>query len=1499
MLRFFFLVLLTAAPMLKGYAVDRYVTISWDYTYTSGLSCKYPMLIRMYFVGTTSDVSDIAIFKNPGYAGGTDGYPNYTSYKSYRILVPDGGSITDLRIAAGFVNNEGKCPGLPGGQLCYTGGVYSLSLSTADPCAWTETTLSICGMTNFKVKVNIAPTSGLPVTQITTTKPYYCPGEQLTLQAPCNIKDQASSFSWYYSLASGGSGFIKSTTTATLTVGQGADYNPPAGVNAYVYVTAYVGSNYMQSQLSGSFRFGAAAPTATVTPLPPTCADGSDWKIQLTNTSSSTSAVTSFKANVFEQSNSSAFPDGYVTFSGSSGAFVKGNVASSVNFAPGTQLRIELLNDYNISQYGACATNLGNYTIPNKAKITASEISGAHKNLNCYNSNDGSVQFNIVNGDGNYTIKFNDVPYAIKSGSPSNQPIIENLPANTYTVKIRDTNCDADPVSVQLTQPSPLDASIEVLKDLDCSDSQNGQLRVNISGGASSHSISWSNGNTNATATGLGPGTYTVDVTDIGCPTVTRSHTLTAPPAIGITLSSTPPTCPGGSDGTMTVSQLDNTSGTIAYSWSNGEASSQIVGLVQATYTVTVTMMDNGRNCSAQASKFLQDPPAWTAALQPVYAYNGSAIKCDGDHNGRLNVIVKNDAGQEVPGEYYTWSTGDAGTTKNYLDNLGEGSYEVRVRYKSVCEAKGVILLNAPDPVLPAITATTNYNGQPISCSGQSDANLKATATGGTGAYNYSWDTGTAGSLLTGVGAGTYAITVTDVNGCTGSNNIELIDPSPVEALITQVSNYAGYGVSCFGKNDGQITAEGNGGTGVYTYQWSDGKTSAVNPALVAGSYTVTVSDNNGCKGAATQVITSPTALALQVQSAKNISCYAGMDGEIVLVATGGVPNYAYSKNSGSSWQTDNTFGVLTAGSYNFTVHDVNGCTKTISSTLTQPSAISISFTDVQPAFCEDPRGTATAVVNGGVGNYTYQWLDNNSNVAGNSAVLSNARGGIYTLVTHDGNNCVASKTVPITSTDGASTNGTATATRCFDSSDGSAEVSIVAGDGPFVILWPGGQNSLKVSNLPRGTYNVQVTDGHDCTVIQTIEVPAPDPLELQVISQTIPTCNGTCDGQLALAAAGGVGNYTYQWNNSTAAQQGQLCAGIYPVVVTDGNACVLNKNVELIQPDPITIAVASATLPVCRDGCDGKLAVLANGGNGGYQYTWAVGGNSTVKENLCPGTYQISVVDQKNCKGEGTVVLNNTPPVPVNLGGGVTLCVGQTYTLDAGTGWKNIQWGGTGGLSSSSQQVIVNAAGQYWVEVLDVKNCVGRDTFLLATSYDLLKASFLIPKEAVAGDTVAIIDISWPLPESIEWRYPEQMATIEDLGNIVYGKFKDAGTYEVTLTAHLGECRDEVSKNITILEGEVDDSGGRLGYTEYLKLFTLYPNPNEGAFEVGIELAEEGSITLSAWNAQTGAMLGKMHHADKSQYKIKVDLRPLSAGTYVLRLDHAKGTAYMRFVVY
>jgi hypothetical protein len=431
---------------------------------------------------------------------------------------------------------------------------------------------------------------------------------------------------------------------------------------------------------------------------------------------------------------------------------------------------------------------------------------------------------------------------------------------------------------------------------------------------------------------------------------------------------------------------------------------------------VTVTLTDDcGRVYKAStAVQILCDLRVTTTLINPCFGVEGG---------GAITMDITNGTGPFV----WNWTRSEGGTgygTGTTISGLSAGNYTVTVLANNGagCPATfNVALSGSPEIVISALPVH-------ISCPGGSNGSINASVSGGTPGFTYSWSDGPTTLNRSGLTAGSYTLTVTDSKGCSNEVTVQVNQPDPI--VITPLISP----VQCFDLNNGQINLSVTGGTGAYSYLWSDGNTSQNRTGLTPGTYSVVVTDANSCTQTLSGLeISQPAAELILSETHINILCFGGNNGSIDLNVTGGTEPYAYAwTKTGTPAFTASTqdLNVLTAGTYNVTVTDARGCAKILSVVITQPAALSLSITKEDPSCPPDAQqngydGTITLTVTGGIpfanpapANYTYSWSYTGtgtfpSNQA-NSKDLTDVPAGMYTVVVNDANGCTATTTVTL-----------------------------------------------------------------------------------------------------------------------------------------------------------------------------------------------------------------------------------------------------------------------------------------------------------------------------------------------------------------------------------------------------------------------------------------------------------------------------------------------------
>jgi gliding motility-associated-like protein len=889
------------------------------------------------------------------------------------------------------------------------------------------------------------------------------------------------------------------------------------------------------------------------------------------------------------------------------------------------------------------------------------------------------------NGNCNATATINaagGVPPYSYSWAPGGQTnaTATGLCAGTYTVTTTDANGCTRTNTVTITQPTQLTATQSQVNIL-CNGFCTGTATVNASNATPPYSYSWNTtpAQTTATATGLCAGSYTCTVSDLNNCSIQVTFTLTQPPALQVQSSQTNPLCFNQCNGTATVSVSGGTPN-YSYSWNTTpvQTTSTATGLCAGSYTCTIT---DANNCTTTATFTITTPPQLTSTTSQ------QNVPCFGFCNGTATVNVSGG----TPGYNYSWTP--TNQTTQTATGLCAGNYTCVITDANGCTIQRTFTITQPPQLTLSISATS------LACNGDCNAIVTTVVGGGTAPYNYSWAPGNQTTpSITGQCAGSYTVTVTDANGCTRTANITINQPTAL-TLITAVNP-----CSCFGICNGSASGIAGGGTPPYTYTWSPGnQTTATITGQCAGSYTLTVRDNNGCTAQQVVTITQPTQIQLGM-NITNVTCNSNCDGSATTNVSGGTAPYTYSWMPGNF--TTTSISNLCPGSYTLTVTDANSCSAQQIFLIQQPPPLNATISQTTTA-CNICNGTATVTPFGGTPPYTYSW----DPTAQTTQTATGLCPGNYTVYITDATGCTTSAVATVTLTVVIQITTSGSTLACFGSG-GTACAAPSGGQAPYSYLWQPTnpfQTTQCATGLTAGTYTVIATDANGCTGIDSVTFTNPPQLFASATATNV-SCNNACDATATANGVGGTGGYTYSWapGGQTTQTATGLCAGSYTVTVSDANACTDTAIVNVTQATPIT-ANATVTDANCTL-CDGSITINPSGGVPPYTYTWTPGNFTTSTiNNLCPGIYQVQVVDAAGCDSTFNVLVSNISGPNVVLNVTDATCTGScngiiTSTVTGGTPPYTYSWNPN---SETTTGISSLCAGTYTVWVADQPGCL------------------------------------------------------------------------------------------------------------------------------------------------------------------------------------------------
>ncbi|MDN3686944.1 gliding motility-associated C-terminal domain-containing protein [Cyclobacterium jeungdonense] len=992
--------------------------------------------------------------------------------------------------------------------------------------------------------------------------------------------------------------------------------------------------------------------------------------------------------------------------------------------------------------------------------------------VNCAGSGDGAISgLSVTGGTGSYQYQWQKVISGTFEDLPGETGLsLLNLSGGRYRLQAIDQNSCTVYQDYDLDEPAPLQTGIPVIADVTCFGLSDGSISFTVSGGTAPYTFSL-NGGIPQTTSGsqieffglpAGLNNFISLVDTRGCTVPNINFDIESPPAIQVSnVQLLPETCFGQGNGGIMV-DVSGGSGSFTFEWFRSSAPATVIASTEdlpnrgpGEYLLKVTDVANP-SCELLETFTIPETPALQLDLDgdPV------DVSCFGESTGAISVLVQGGTGAYT----FSWTGPDGFTSvQQNPSGLAAGLYQVTVSDENGCwEQLSDILVRQPAAAL----GVSLLNKVSPSCHDAENGRIEIQVGGGKPSYLISWEEEVSpgvfvpfpGSSLTlsGIVAGTYRAVVEDENSCVSILEIPLDAPAPLQVQLLEKED-----VSCFGRNDGRITIEVTGGTGVYFFDWDHGFINQNPTNLGEGSYGVTVTDANGCSFRLDNLlIEQPQELEIDLIQVTEPTC--GLDdGGIEVAFSGGNPLSASSKWVELSTETIvaenvNQVGGLSPGYYRIEYSSGASCTVTETILVPGPASPLQLVTNSQDAACPGENGIIFLSATGGVPGYNYYVRNSGVWEEASSSILAGLPAGDYDVRVDDASGCQDFSVITIDEPNPPVIDAEIIShVSCFGADDGAISFSISGGSGGYTSQWYrktalGGKSPIataSLTNLIAGTYFVELIYAGGCTVSSPeYEITSPEPI-LHTVDQNQPQCADDT-GTFSITFSGGnpgkrlsvssTNGYSQLHENEVSGTYNfeNLSPGTYAWSLEDPSCPVIEGNFTMnavVRPS-FTTSFQNIS---CFGAADGLLEIEDPVVQSGRAYSvWINGanqGNQTTFINLLPGVYQVWLQDNLGCQSEVQVIELTEPARPLAIDRVETtpaICNGESsgsllFELSGGTPQYRVmlvpEAGAslpmTGLLAETAYEFIGLAAGTYTLEVWDQN-----DKCFVAESYTVME---------------------------------------------------------------------------------------------------------------------------------------------------------------------------------
>ncbi len=1190
-----------------------------------------------------------------------------------------------------------------------------------------------------------------------------------------------------------------------------------------------------------------------------------------------------------------------------------------------------------ITDNNSCTSNEQTITIESNSSTPILDLGSTIVNqLNEAPLNTASITLGLITGgNGTNTYRWTRTPdngFGVQTSQN-----INNLNAGEYNLEISSGGCTSIPYSFTINPPPALSVSISASGEINCENDTTTLNALAINGSGTGYTYEWFNGSSvsdpqlseTSSAITVTQGIYTVRVTDSNTDQDTFTYTLNYTnrnngnvilEALSVSASKTDILCRGENTGIITLN-ISGGTGNYEVFWDGSLTSGPTNNTSLATGSHTYEVRDG--NCVFQGTPiFIDEPLTNLSFTNPIAKTDVTTV---GGSDG--SIVIQVEGG--TPSFVYEWlKDGNPFTPSSGANpiDLEKGDYVITIRDNNgntnSCElTSGVITIGEP---LPLSILNPEANVSPVLCFGASTGRIQANYQG-TAPFTFTWFDGNGNQLKSGeddfienIPSGNYTFSINDASnaGPILSNVIVVSQPTnDISALVTPTP-------TCEGENNGTITITGaSGGTPGYTYSIdiTDDNSFQNSPLfenLSAGTYTVRVRDSNDCDFVTPniEVTLFPDIIWDEPNTqVTNVSVPGASDGSILPIFSGGNPPFTYNWTgpNTNNETTQNLTGKL-EGIYTVTVTDQNDCLLIQNITIGSQDELIVNATLNESILCYgDNSGEVTLNITGGLSPYTIEWFQNNNgnvvSLTETSNTLSDLSDGEYFAQVTDNNGVNrTSNTITITEPQQLNINYDKVDILCQGMSTGAITTNVSGGTPPYRYYWNNIERTRNLTGIPPGDYYFEVFDVNGCRAEENITInPAENPLEISnEIITNVSSYLGN-DASISLEISGGAAPIDISWtklsDNSFAessATISNLEAGIYQVSITDTNLCPINRTYEITQPD---IVEETINHPTCTGESNGSISLNVNQGNGTFTYDWSNGATTSSLQNLEAGIYQVTVTGLPNGPVTRSYTLLDPPPLTIELGDNRVLCMGQTLELDATILDENAtyNWTSNNGFNSSNSNITISNTGNYNLIITSSSGCTVEDSISITVSNTEISAELATSSQIFVNETSVAVDISFPLPDTVEWILPNEATITNQNNDEVEFLFSEPGEYEIGIITTIEDCIATQVKNVVVLDTDVSiDKNRESNNGKVIEDFIVYPNPTSGAFTVDINLSAVGNVSIKVFSFANNALIATEKDRGKSTYNVPFDLSHLPTGIYAVVLETPYGNSLRKIII-